>query len=183
MQARIDYPSITVADFAKFLSVATNTLYGWRSNGYGPASHKFDDQVFYYRHDVEQYVREQYRVMHEPQSPISMHEGMPLVRDRAAAAFLGVTTNILYGWRMRHLGPNYFRMSISIVRYRQEDLDYYKTFMESGNGPKVKRPIVAAILSDQSPVNISVVPANVPPVSWKVTLWARFMRVLNYRLF
>jgi predicted DNA-binding transcriptional regulator AlpA len=166
--------AIYVQDLAKYLQLSESALYNWRADAYGPISHKYDDRVFYYWSDVAQYLAEQYIRLHTPESGQPIPETKPLVKDSAAAKFLGVTVNILYRWRIQGVGPNYLRLGTTKVRYRQEDLDYYKTVMEAGDGPKV-RP------ASRGPrqVNIAVVPASVPPAPTPMPLWKR---VLNYKL-
>lgn len=47
----------------------------------------------------------------------------PLLREKEAAAFLGLTPRALQSWRQFGYGPRFVRISGACIRYRQEDLD------------------------------------------------------------
>lgn len=52
----------------------------------------------------------------------SLHYWNDLVDECAAAAFLGVSSRCLQGWRYRGGGPCYVRVSHRTIRYRRADL-------------------------------------------------------------
>jgi len=121
-------------EVAKYLDVSPNTLYGWRAERIGPLSHKLDDRVFYYTQDVHAFLAENYVLLHEG----GIHRNIPLVKEKEAARILGQTIHVIQDWRKRGVGPSYFKLNTAI-RYRQEDLEYYRTVIDAGNGPKVRK--------------------------------------------
>jgi len=50
---------MTIADVADHLGVPVNTLYQWRSKGYGPAGRRVGKYVRYRPEDVDAWVAEQ----------------------------------------------------------------------------------------------------------------------------
>ena len=49
----------TIHDLAEFLGVPVNTLYQWRSKGYGPTGRRIGKYVRYRPEDVEAWVEQQ----------------------------------------------------------------------------------------------------------------------------
>lgn len=50
---------MTIADVAEHLGVPVNTLYQWRSKGYGPAGRRVGKYVRYRPEDVDTWIAEQ----------------------------------------------------------------------------------------------------------------------------
>ncbi|HJP73494.1 MAG TPA: helix-turn-helix domain-containing protein [Pseudonocardiaceae bacterium] len=48
-----------VGDVAEYLGVPVNTLYAWRTKGYGPTGRRIGKHVRYRPADVEQWVADQ----------------------------------------------------------------------------------------------------------------------------
>lgn len=48
-----------VEDVAGYLGVPVNTVYAWRTKGYGPTGRRIGKYVRYLRADVEQWVTDQ----------------------------------------------------------------------------------------------------------------------------
>lgn len=48
-----------VEDVAGYLGVPVNTIYAWRTKGYGPTGHRVGKYVRYLPTDVEQWVADQ----------------------------------------------------------------------------------------------------------------------------
>ena len=49
----------------------------------------------------------------------------PLLNEKQAAEFLGLTPRVMQAWRTRGGGPVYVRLSHRCVRYRPEDLEAF----------------------------------------------------------
>ncbi|WP_026452945.1 helix-turn-helix transcriptional regulator [Saccharomonospora iraqiensis] len=50
---------MTIRDVADYLGVPVNTLYQWRTKGYGPAGRRIGKYVRYRPQDVEAWVEQQ----------------------------------------------------------------------------------------------------------------------------
>ncbi|MCU1685337.1 MAG: Helix-turn-helix domain protein [Amycolatopsis sp.] len=50
---------LTVTDLSDHLGVPVNTLYRWRTNGYGPAGRRIGKHVRYRPEDVDAWVEQQ----------------------------------------------------------------------------------------------------------------------------
>lgn len=48
-----------------------------------------------------------------------------LLTTKGAAAYLGLSPATLEKWRIRGVGPSYFRLGTKAIRYRQSDLDIF----------------------------------------------------------
>ena len=50
---------------------------------------------------------------------------MKPLNDIEAAAYIGVKPQTMRTWRYRNIGPKFYRVSRSVVRYHKEDLDKF----------------------------------------------------------
>jgi predicted DNA-binding transcriptional regulator AlpA len=55
--------------------------------------------------------------------PCACNGSAPLLREKEAAAFLGLTPRALQSWRTQGYGPRFVRISGACIRYRPQDLD------------------------------------------------------------
>lgn len=150
----------TVRQLSTHLAIDDNTVLGWRARGIGPVSHKFDHTVFYNVVDIKRFLDKIY-VTHHPKAP-SVELGRACLRTAEAAQFIGVTYKVMSDWRVRKVGPNYYKFG-RVISYRPEDLEFFRTILDAGQGPRMYTPKEPQLSTGPDNLDLDLVPTPEEP--------------------